>query len=71
MINCKECVWFSPIESNPEAERLHKVLLDAFGDVLPAREGESGICRKVTFSADRPVMTHEGGYCHRAEHKKE
>ena len=65
MINCKDCAWFAPIESNPKAEEMHKVMQDAFGGILPPREDKVGICRKVTFSEDRPVMTHECGYCHR------
>lgn len=92
LIHCKDCAWFAPIESTPEATipallhevidgvlvakevqaaRMHKVMQDAFGDVLPKRDGEVGICRKVTFSAERPVLTNENGYCHRVEKKEE
>lgn len=70
MIHCKDCEWFAPIESMPEAEKLHNRLIATLGDVLPRREGQCGICRKVTFSKDKPVLTREDGFCHRAERRK-
>ena len=70
IIHCKNCCWFAPMEDYPEAENFRRLLRETFGDVLPAREEKTGICRKVTFSKDRPVWTHEGGYCHRAEQKE-
>jgi len=54
----------------PEAEKLHNKLQELFGDILPSREGEIGVCRKVTFTPERPVLTNEYGFCHRAEEKK-
>lgn len=70
MIQCKECAWFAPVESMPEAEKLHNRLHELFDGVLPAREGGCGICRKVTYSPDKPVLTRPDGYCHRAEKKE-
>lgn len=67
VIHCKDCVWFAPVESKPEAEKLHKKLHELFDGVLPSREGETGVCRKVTFCAERPVLVNSNGYCHRAE----
>lgn len=69
-IRCNGCAWFAPVESMHEAEKWHNLLQKCFGDILPAREGEVGICRKVTFSADKPVLTHESGFCHRADEKE-
>lgn len=71
MINCKNCVWFLPLETMPKAKEMHDKLHELFDDILEPREGETGICRKVTFSIERPVPTHEDGYCHRAERKNE
>ena len=68
--HCKDCAWFAPVESVPEAEALHRKLIDTFSDCLPRREGECGICRKVTYSPDKPVLTRPDGYCHRAERRK-
>ena len=70
MIHCKECAWFASIESMPEAEKLHNKLHELFDGVLPAREGKCGICRKVTFCKEKPVLTNEQGFCHRAERKE-
>ena len=70
-IHCKDCSWFAPIEDYPEQEKFHHLLQETFGDILPTREGKVGICRKVTFSKERPVWTNEGGYCHRADPKTE
>lgn len=69
IIHCRNCCWFAPIEDCPAADKFHLLLQEKLGDILPAREEKVGICRKVTFSKDRPVWTHEGGYCHRAEKK--
>ena len=69
MIRCKDCAWFAPVESNPAALAMHENLIRIFGDVLPRREGETGVCRKVTYCAERPVLTNSEGYCHRAERK--
>lgn len=69
LIHCKDCSWFAPIEDYPEAEELSNKLHELFDGVLPPREGKSGVCRKVTFCKERPVTTHENGYCHRAERK--
>lgn len=68
-INCKDCEWFAPIESMHEAEKLHNHLIATLGDILPRRKGECGICRKVTYSPDKPVLTRPDGYCHRAERR--
>lgn len=70
MIHCKECAWFLPLQTMPEAEKLHDKLHECFDDILTPRDGETGICRKVTYSMERPVLTHEDGYCHRAERKE-
>jgi hypothetical protein len=51
----------------PEAEKLHNHLIDTFGDILPRRNDEIGVCRKVTFCKEKPVLTHGNGFCHRAE----
>lgn len=59
-IHCKECVWFAPAESNTVALAIKQIT-----------GGSAGICRKVTYSTCRPVMTREDGYCHRAEKKTE
>lgn len=66
---CKDCVWYAPVESMPEAEKIHNKLHELFDGILPAREVEVGVCRKVTFCNDKPVLTNEDGYCHRAERK--
>lgn len=71
IIHCRNCCWFAPIEDYPEALQFHLLLQEKLGDILPPREENVGICRKVTFSKDRPVWTHEGGYCHRAEQSEE
>lgn len=68
--NCRDCAWFAPVESMPEAEALHRKLHELFDGVLPGREGECGICRKVTYSPDKPVLTRPDGYCHRAERRE-
>jgi len=70
MLHCKNCAWFAPVSDMPEAEKLHNKLQELFGDILPSREGEIGVCRKVTFTPERPVLTNEYGFCHRAEEKK-
>lgn len=70
-IHCSECVWFAPVESMPEAEKWHTKLHELFDGILPKRKGKTGVCRKVTFSEDKPVLTREDGYCHRAERKEE
>ena len=67
---CKDCVWFAPIESVPSAENMHKKLHELFDGILPKRDGEVGVCRKITFCAEHPVTTNENGYCHRAERKE-
>ena len=67
IIHCKDCVWFVPIESFPVAEKMHNKMHELFDDILPVGDGEVGVCRKVTFCAERPVTTNENGYCHRAE----
>lgn len=58
MIHCKDCAWFAPVESNPAAKKFHDILDTG---------NETGVCRKLTFSEDRPVITRPDGYCHRAE----
>lgn len=68
---CKDCAWFAPIDSLPAARELHEKLLNILGDCLTKREGECGICRKVTYSKDRPVLTNSCGYCHRAEPREQ
>lgn len=70
MIHCKECEWFAPIESMPEAAALHNKIHELFDGVLPEREGKCGICRKVTFCREKPVLTNEDGFCHRAVRKE-
>lgn len=71
VIRCRDCVWFAGLEEYPEAERFHKQLRELFADVFPKREGKCGICRKVTFSRERPVPTHADGFCHRAQCREE
>lgn len=71
MIHCKDCAWFLPLHTTPEVEELADRLDAAFGDILPRREGETGVCRKVTYSMERPVLTREDGFCHRAEPKED
>lgn len=70
MIHCKDCAWFAPVSDLPEAEALHNRLHELFDGVLPAREGQCGICRKLTYTEDRPVLTRPDGYCHRAERRE-
>lgn len=60
MIQCKDCVWYAPVESNPTAQKIHEIL-DSGNEV--------GICRKLTYTEDRPVLTRPDGFCHRAEKK--
>lgn len=67
VIHCRDCVWFAALETMPEAAQLHEKLTELFGDCLPRREGHCGVCRKVTFSRERPVLTNSDGFCHRAE----
>lgn len=69
--HCKGCAWFAPVESMPAALALHEKLHELFDGILPPREGRTGICRKVTFSPDKPVLCNENGFCHRAERKEE
>lgn len=70
MLHCKDCAWFLPMKDAPEeAQKMHDLLHKLFDDVLEPRDGETGICRKVTFSMERPVLTREDGFCHRAEPK--
>lgn len=71
IIRCRDCAWFAPVESCPEAAELHRKLIMLFEDCLEKREGKRGVCRKVTFSKERPVLTNEHGYCHRAERKEQ
>ena len=66
---CERCAWFAPIESIPEAEKLHRLLQDTFGDCLPKREGCIGICRKKTFCKEWPVLKNSNGYCDSAERR--
>ena len=61
MIPCKDCVWFAPVDSNPTAQKIHDIL-DSGNEV--------GICRKLTYTEDRPVLTRPDGYCHRAERRE-
>lgn len=68
---CKDCAWFAPVDSLTAARELRERLLNILGDCLKRREGECGICRKVTFSKDRPVLTNSNGYCHRAEPREQ
>ena len=62
MAHCRDCVWNEPVESNPTAQRIHDIL-DSGNEV--------GVCRKLTYSEDRPVLTQPDGFCHRAERKEE
>ena len=39
MTHCKDCAWFSPVESNPAALAVHENLIRIFGDILPRRGG--------------------------------
>lgn len=71
IIRCRECVWFASVEAMPEAARMHEKLVHLFDDCLEKREGECGICRKVTFCRERPVLTNAFGFCHRAERREE
>ena len=61
-VQCRDCVWNAPVESNPTAQQIHDIL-DSGNEV--------GICRKLTFSEDRPVLTRPDGFCHRAERREE
>lgn len=70
LIHCKDCVWFAPVESMPEAEKWHKKLHEIFDGIFPKREGKCGVCRKVTVCEDKPILTRPNGYCHRAERKE-
>lgn len=71
MIHCKECAWFLPLQTMPEAKKLHDKLHECFDGILEPRDGETGICKKVTFSMEHPVLTREDGFCHRAEPKED
>jgi hypothetical protein len=71
MLHCKDCAWFLPLEAMLEAEKPHSKLHECFDGILEPRDGETGICRKVTFGMNRPVLTSEDGFCHRAEPKDE
>lgn len=70
IIHCRDCAWFVPVDHFPVAEKLHEKLTTLFEDCLQKREGTCGVCRKVTFSEERPVLTNSEGFCHRAEHKQ-
>lgn len=59
-VQCKDCVWYAPVDSNPTAKEIHDIL-DTGNEV--------GVCRKLTYTEDRPVVTRPDGYCHRAEKK--
>lgn len=59
--HCKDCVWYAPIDSNPTAKKIHEIL-----DI----GNETGVCRKLTYTEDRPVLTRPDGYCHRAERRE-
>lgn len=59
---CKDCTWYTPIDSNPTAKEIHDILDTG---------SETGVCRKCTFHEDRPVLTRPDGYCHRAERREE
>lgn len=61
-VQCRECVWNEPVESNPTAKEIHDIL-DTGNEV--------GVCRKLTYTEDRPVLTRPDGYCHRGERKDE
>ena len=69
-VHCRDCAWFASVDTMPEAARIHETLTGLFGDCLKKREGECGICRKVTFSRERPVLTNSNGFCHRAERRQ-
>lgn len=69
--HCRDCAWFAPVESMPAALAMHVKLHELFDGILPPREGCTGICRKVTFSPDKPVLCNENGFCHRAERREE
>ena len=58
---CRDCVWYAPINSNPTAKEIHDILDSG---------NETGVCRKFTFTENRPVMTRPDGYCHRAERRE-
>lgn len=60
--HCKDCVWYAPVDSNPTAKKIHDIL-DTGNEV--------GLCRKLTFSPDKPVLTRPEGFCHRAERREE
>ena len=68
VIHCRDCVWFASVETMPEAVRIREKVAELFGECLKKREGACGICRKVTFSKERPVLTNSDGFCHRAEY---
>lgn len=70
IIHCKDCAWFAPVESMPEAKKWHEKLHKLFDGILPPRKGKTGVCRKVTICEDKPVLTREDGFCHRAERKE-
>lgn len=59
---CKDCTWYAPVDSNPAAQKIHDIL-DSGNEV--------GVCRKLTYTEDRPVLTRPDGYCHRAERREE
>ena len=69
--HCKDCAWFAPVESNPAALAMHEKIHELFDGVLPPREGECGICRRIPFCGKIPLLTNENGFCHRAEPKEE
>lgn len=62
MIHCKDCVWYAPVGSNHTAKRIHDILDTG---------NETGVCRKLTFSPEKPVLTRPEGFCHRAERREE
>ena len=62
LTHCKDCVWNAPVDSNPAAQKIHDILDTG---------NETGVCRKLTYTEDRPVLTRPDGYCHRAERKEE
>jgi len=70
LTRCGECVWFTGVDTIPQAAALHEKMMELFGDCLQKRDGACGVCRKITFSKDRPVLTNSNGYCHRAEPKE-
>lgn len=61
LTHCKDCVWNASVDSNPTAKEIHDIL-DSGNEV--------GICRKLTYTEDRPVLTRPDGYCHRAERRE-